>query len=115
MGLAQFLSRHFFTRKVTARAVVEVSSCQQTRFEVVDADADADASDVVDMDGYVFKKHDECTNLLVARSAPLADGTRHEMEEMQAEQHEKHALLEPVGVPTTIPLPKSIPIPRYVL
>lgn len=89
MGLAQFLSRHFFTRKVIARAVVEVSSCQQTRFEVVDADADADASDVVDMDGYVFKKYDECTNLLVVRSAPLADGTRHEMEEMQAEQHEK--------------------------
>ena len=47
MGLAQFLSRHFFTRKVIARAVVEVSSCQQTRFEVVDADADADADVMV--------------------------------------------------------------------
>ena len=43
----------------------------------------------IGMDGYVFEKHDECTNLLVARSAPLADGTRHEMEEMQAELHGK--------------------------
>ena len=75
--LAQFLSHHFFFREVIIRAVIEVSSCQQTRLGVVDANA----SDVVDMDGYVFEKHDECTHLLVVRSAPLADGTRHEMED----------------------------------
>lgn len=53
--LAQFLSHHFFVREAIIKAAVEVSSCQQTRLGVVDANANANAnaSDVVDMDGYV--------------------------------------------------------------